>query len=204
MSDRDYDLEVCGDLAEDLYFNPNHPDADAWRAALGGLTASSAPVLYVTVGLPGSGKTTWARATGRTRLNRDDLRDQMHGVRDYTPEHEREVTIAQHAAVAALLRAGITVVTDDTNLRDESMALWEELAQRCGARLVVVDDFLTVPVADCIRRQAARPLRERVPAHRIQAMASEYAATQNTKRLTNHVTAEAPRIADEARRYWPA
>ncbi|MBM0201793.1 AAA family ATPase [Micromonospora sp. STR1s_5] len=204
MSDRNYDEDVCGDPAEDLYFNPNHPDADDWRAALDGLMSGSTPVLYVTVGLPGSRKTTWARATGYTRLNRDDLRDQMHGVRDYTPEHEREVTIAQHAAAAALLRAGITVVTDDTNLSADHMARWEELAERCGARLVVVDHFLTVPVAECIRRQATRPPRERVPAERIQAMADRYAAAQTTKRLTNEVTTEAPRIADEAHRYWPA
>lgn len=162
----------------------------------------SAPTLYVTVGLPGSGKTRWAKATGHTRLNRDDLRDQLHGVRDYTDQHEREVTIAQHAAAGALLRAGVTVVVDDTCLRPDYLARWEDLAERCGARMVVVDHFLEVPVDECIRRQAGRPVRERVPADYI-AAAAGLAEEALKRRLAAQVTAETEQIVDEAARYWP-
>ncbi|MEU7802725.1 AAA family ATPase [Micromonospora arborensis] len=129
--------------------------------------------LIITRGLPGSGKSTWAISLGHTRLNRDSQRDALHGVRDHTPKHEQEVTIAQHAAVAALLRADVTVVVDDTNIYQQDLMQWEDLAERCAARLIVADQFLHVPVEECIRRQAARPENERVPAESIERMAAE-------------------------------
>ncbi|WP_431977613.1 AAA family ATPase [Micromonospora haikouensis] len=173
-ADRDYDNDICGDPFQDLFFSPNHPDAPEWQQQIDEILGTSEPVpdLIITVGLPGAGKTTWAKGTGHTRVNRDELRDLLHGVRDYTPEHEQQVTIAQEAAVAGLLRAGITVVADDTNLHEDYLARWEALAAECGARLVIVDHFLAVPAAECIHGQADRPARERVSAEAITSMAA--------------------------------
>jgi predicted kinase len=119
--------------------------------------------LNVTVGLPGCGKTTRARrwvadAPGRTRVNRDDLREMMFGGWTGDQAHEDAVTAAQLAAVRALLAAGVSVVVDDTNIRPEHI----ERLCRIGWDLdatVGIWDMTSVPVDDCVRRDEARGLR---------------------------------------------
>jgi predicted kinase len=116
--------------------------------------------LVITRGLPASGKTTWARAwvgddPWRLRVNRDDLRSMATGRAVLPGRLEDAVTVAQHAAVEALLRAGHAVVVDDTNLRLRHARAWAELAGRADADFAV-RDFTDVPVAVCVERDAAR------------------------------------------------
>lgn len=117
------------------------------------------PTLHYTVGLPASGKTTWARqhvAKHRTtiRVNRDDLRLMLHEGR-FSKGNEKAVTEAQHAMIAAALAAGRDVVVDDTNLNARTVAKLEGLARDHQAELVKVD-FTDVPLRDCIARDAKR------------------------------------------------
>lgn len=121
-----------------------------------------APELIYTVGLPGAGKTTWALARigaagpgEMVRLNRDDLRRSMHGMPHYLPITEQQVTLVQHAGIAALLGAGVTVIVDDTNLDPEHTAALAAIAQHHNARLTV-RDFTGVPVDECIARDLRR------------------------------------------------
>lgn len=121
--------------------------------------------LTITRGLPGSGKTTIARqllasaGPGQmARVNRDDLRDMLHGGRLGVGWQEEQVTAAQCAAVAALLRAGVDVIADDTNLDDVAVEAWGRLAAECGAVLQVID-LQHVGVDVCIARDAARAQR---------------------------------------------
>jgi predicted kinase len=128
------------------------------------------PILTITRGLPGSGKTTWARQQGgHVRVNRDDLRRMLHGGSLHTGWAERQVTLAQRAQVEALLRAGINVICDDTNLRGRYVRELAELARLAGAE-VVVHDFTDVPLEVCVARDATRPEGERVGAAAITAM----------------------------------
>jgi predicted kinase len=111
--------------------------------------------LTITRGLPASGKTTWAKAQPNlVRVNRDDLRRMLHG----GPQGGRaevDVTLAQRAAIEALLRDGADVVCDDTNLRSRVVRELAEVALRAGATWQV-RDFTDVPVDECIRRDALR------------------------------------------------
>ncbi|SCL26752.1 AAA family ATPase [Micromonospora inyonensis] len=119
------------------------------------------PALVITRGLPGSGKTTYAKRwvaedpERRFRVNRDDLRAMGHGRRVGVRWQEDAVTTAQKAQVLALLRAGMSVIADDTNLPDASVEQWRRLAEQAGAHLVAVD-LREVPVETCIARDAAR------------------------------------------------
>lgn len=134
--------------------------------------------LTITRGLPGSGKTTWARQQPRAvRVNRDDLRRMLHGGLLGLGWAEVQVTIAQRAQVEALLRAGINVICDDTNLRAKVVRELAELAVRCGAD-VVIRDFTGVPLDVCVARDAARDEGERVGAEAIRTMWQRYLANR--------------------------
>jgi len=115
------------------------------------------PTLTITRGLPGSGKTTWARTQrGAARVNRDDLRRLLHGGLVGQGWAEVQVSLAQRALVEALLTGGVNVICDDTNLRGSVVRELTELGLRCGAE-VVIRDFTDVPLPVCLERDAGRP-----------------------------------------------
>lgn len=137
--------------------------------------------LILTRGLPASGKTTRARAwvaaspLTRTRINRDDLRDAMFGGWTGLPEHETAVTVAQHAAVYDLLRAGWSVAVDDTNLDNGVVHRLHGLAMDAHAT-VEVWDLRDVPVEVCVQRDRERAARgeRHVGEHVIRDKAARY------------------------------
>lgn len=133
------------------------------------------PRLLITRGLPASGKTTFARRLQPhvVRVNRDDLRRMLHGRRLFTQWAEGQVSAVQRSMVESLLRARADVVVDDTNLRPRMMREWAEMAARRGATLEV-HDFTDVPLAECLRRDAARPAGEQVGEDGIRRMFDRY------------------------------
>lgn len=137
------------------------------------------PLLVVTLGLPGSGKSTRARRwvaaapDRRCRVNRDDTRAMMHGGRLGTDVQEQQVTVATHAAILALLRAGWDVVCDDTNLDPARLPSLLEVAEQAGAT-VEIWDLRDVPVEECLRRNRLRHGSARVPDVVITGMYADY------------------------------
>lgn len=119
------------------------------------------PTLTITRGIPGSGKTTNARAwvaaepTKRARINRDDFRSMLFGGWTGEHAHEEAVTAAQHAGVNALLRRGLDVVVDDTNLRAQHARAFRTLADTAGAGFDVWD-LTGVPLDVCLERNMLR------------------------------------------------
>lgn len=117
------------------------------------------PKLIMCKGLPASGKSTWARdyiAThrGAVRVNRDDLRAQMHnGV--FHPKHEKIVKKVQAEIVRTALEAGNDVVVDDTNLHPSNEARYTQMARDLNAEFIV-QDFTDVDVETCITRDKHR------------------------------------------------
>jgi predicted kinase len=138
------------------------------------------PKLIITRGLPASGKSTKARAwvaedpQRRARINRDDLRAMAHESvfvpqSDTDPGTERAIQAARDAAITALLKRGIDVVSDDTNLPTRTARDLRKLAVLAGADFEVWD-LADVPIEECLRRNALRTGTAHVPEGRIRDM----------------------------------
>ena len=133
--------------------------------------------LVITRGLPGAGKTTWARAFaqqhGYVRVNRDDTRMMLFGKKTgLTFEQEKAVTDTVQAAVRAHLKEGRSVVADDMNLRSKYVREWEKLAKSCFAEFNTAE--FNISVEEAIERQHHRPEQDRVPADVIRSLATKY------------------------------
>lgn len=117
--------------------------------------------LYITRGLPGCGKTYEASAWvaedpgSRARINRDDLRAMVHGGLHIKGVTESRIIAVRDAAISALLRRGVDVVCDDTNLPQRTVRDLGRLAKRAGADLKVWD-LTDRPLDECIGRDALR------------------------------------------------
>jgi predicted kinase len=118
--------------------------------------------LILIKGLPGSGKSTLAKALVAesngtvVRVNRDDLRMMTFGkyVLDNPREQEPLITKMQEAMVRATLRAGISVIVDDTNGNAHFREAWVRLAEQCKAKYVLHE--MDTPIEECIRRDQER------------------------------------------------
>src|SRR5687767_6710283 len=97
----------------------------------------------------------------------------LHASRGRGDRAERQVTAAQHAAVAALLARGVDVIVDDMNLRSRYARDLRALAVRAGAEFAVVD-LTNVPVDECVARDAQRTAPAHVGETAIRALYDRY------------------------------
>lgn len=122
--------------------------------------------LHMLRGLPASGKSTKARelvaANDTTaRVNKDLLREMISYVdkgekkrRDWN--WERAVQDIEIEAARVLLDQGLSVVVDDTNLKDRHEEIWKKVAREFRAEFVVHDLLKEVSVEECARRDSER------------------------------------------------
>lgn len=122
--------------------------------------------IILTVGCPGSGKSTWAREfiaknPGFFNINRDDYRQSImgHEERDeykYTKKKESIVTYMQHDAAHMILCQDGTkgVIISDTNLNPERRLAWETFAKEYGWK--VEYKVFDVPWTELVKRNSRR------------------------------------------------
>jgi len=113
-----------------------------------------ARVVTFLVGIPGSGKSTYAVGLGLPVVSSDSIREEVTGSRRDT-SREEDVWRRFWQLVGENLRCGKDVVLDSTNTnpsrREKDVARCYEL----GASQVVVY-WLDVPLNTCLRRNALR------------------------------------------------
>ena len=94
-----------------------------------GPAAVRKPILLLTVGLPRSGKSTWARKQDAPIVCRDSIRESLTGDRRNFGE-EKEVSRIEEIMVKALLLSGHEkVIVDATHLRIKYRHRWEKFAK---------------------------------------------------------------------------
>lgn len=124
--------------------------------------------LIMCKGLPGSGKSTWAKqqvsldsVKAKTaaeltvaRVNKDDIRKRMG--QPWSQKLEQEVVRERDALIHRAFNNGYTlVISDDTNFASRHERKLREIATFYGAEFEI-KDFTDVPLEECIRRDAAR------------------------------------------------
>lgn len=113
--------------------------------------------VMLVVGLPGSGKTTAAKAIVSSnsrwaRISRDDLRDMMFD--GFKRKREKDIVRSQMQLAEFLLGKGFDVIIDDTNLNPKVRNSWKEF---CSAHDATYDEYhLDTPLRECIKNDNRR------------------------------------------------
>lgn len=141
-------------------------------------------MLIITMGLPGCGKSTWAKQVVEedrkagyrsVRVNRDLFRTMLH-FDEWSKENEQLTVVARNATLNAILAErdpGVTVICDDTNLDPYVV---DELRKIAGKNnhAFLIKDFTDVPLHVCIDRDSQRTGKARVGAKVILDMHAKY------------------------------
>lgn len=127
------------------------------------------PKIVIMKGLPGSGKSTYALrelvTQGYKRINKDDLRRMIDGGR-WSGKNEKMILLARDQLIGMFMRERSNIVIDDTNLHPshvqrirEIVDHWNQnsaLGREDQYELIVDEQFLEVPVEECIRQDLQR------------------------------------------------
>lgn len=125
-------------------------------------------VIIVLRGVPGSGKTTWAKEQiegyepgQAVRINNDDISTMLFG-KPFVGKSKKVSKLLKQTRIKMLkayleMEDGPTdIYIDNTNLVNEVVAEYEKIALEYGTRFVVVDHFLNVSLEDAALRDAYR------------------------------------------------
>jgi predicted kinase len=162
--------------------------------------------LIMTRGLPGSGKSTWAKAEkarierdGQTSViivTKDDIR-KAHSLTGWkwSPEGEKEILMIRDSCIRGAFKQGADVVISaDTNFGGHKNRLME-LAKQNNATFEV-KDFSHIPVTVCIEQDSKRPEAEQVGPTVIKNMYNKYLAVDDIVAYVPDVSKPAAIICD--------
>jgi len=127
------------------------------------------PLIVLLVGLPASGKSTWAGANGATPLSSDAIRQLLAD-----DETAQSIHKQVFATIRYLLRERLKLARPVTYIDATHLTAWERkpyfaIAERFGALVDAV--YFDVPLAECKRRNRLRS--RQVPEAALDAMSKK-------------------------------
>lgn len=130
--------------------------------------------LIITRGLPGSGKSTWARQQeGFKVIEKDDIRADLEKKGWlWSRENEKDVIHLQEAMIATNLKKGQNIIAADTNFGKHEGRL-KAIAEGLGAEFAV-RDFTDVPLEVCLERNRNRTDKKPIPEQAIRDMYRQF------------------------------
>src|SRR3954452_2216064 len=133
---------------------PASPEAATGRAPHQKAARAPKGVVVLTIGLPGSGKTTWFKRRGVTPLSSDMLRSLLFD--DITEQRYQNLVFS---TLRSLLRARLIAkmpwnYVDATNLSPRERKQWIGMARSFGYEVQAV--FFDVPLEVCLERNRKR------------------------------------------------
>src|SRR3954465_4896221 len=133
---------------------PASPEAATGRAPNQKTPRAPKGVVVLTIGLPGSGKTTWFKRRGVTPLSSDMLRSLLFD--DITEQRYQNLVFS---TLRSLLRARLIAkmpwnYVDATNLSPRERKQWIGMARSFGYEVQAV--FFDVPLEVCLERNRKR------------------------------------------------
>ena len=116
--------------------------------------------LLILKGLPGSGKSTWAKTLMAStqnwkRVNRDDLRAMVDNS-VWTQENEKHIIAVRDTLIRKFLKSGFNVICDDTNLRSAVFTDLCSIVENMGIACEVSEHVFDVSLDTCIARDLER------------------------------------------------
>jgi len=114
--------------------------------------------VILTKGLPASGKSTWSKDyiskhQGWKRVNKDDLRAMMD--KSWSKENEGFVLETRDSIIVRALKAGKSIIVDDTNLADKHEKHIRKIAEDHGADFEV--RWFKTSLEQCLINDKKRP-----------------------------------------------
>ncbi len=120
-----------------------YEDVETLRRSLNGLPQPQVrPPLIVVSGLPGTGKSFFCRKLAEKLpfliLASDALRKVLFPTPQYNEQENKRLFSACHVLIEELLKKGIPVIFDATNLLEHHREYLYRAAERAGAKLILV------------------------------------------------------------------
>jgi predicted kinase len=125
------------------------------------------PRIIVLVGLPASGKSTWARAQGLDILSTDETRRLLTGSEDDQTVHRQVFATLRYLLRQRVACGAILTCIDATSITVRERRQWIRQAELLDAEVEAV--FFDTPLETCLARNSARA--RVVPPQAIQGMA---------------------------------
>ncbi len=143
------------------------------------------PTLTATLGLPGSGKSTWAMQYRRKARHptvcicKDEMRDWLVQMEGGVKAKESRVIALQSILIESYLRESYNVVVHDTNLNPIHIERLKAICRKTGATYRS-KSFLDVPIETCIVNDAKRRGKTQVGEKVIRDMAEQWLTEEST------------------------
>lgn len=111
-------------------------------------------ICTILCGLPGSGKTTWAKRNasfGCVIINRDAIRSMIYGEYRYVVDDESMILDMAFSAATCAINCDRDIIIDETGANPTTRKSWIEHFKKFRYEVRCV--YFTTPAEECIRRR---------------------------------------------------